>query len=154
METFDYDSLFANQRVIVFSLTNFRALCSINQLISYSEVYDRFKEHGIDNIYVVDSTDWLIGPYIEKREPRMIGLPDRDLAFVNAVAEYGSYQKDPTDLARFWQYVLVINNGQPEKLCHNPFATDAPTAILKDLTYRYRKLSADVILKYLVDNPM
>ena len=150
--TFGYDDLFADRRVIVFSITNVRTICSGEHLRSYRTSYSQLQEDGIDDVYVVDSTDWLIGPYIDKRAPDLKGLPDRDMAFVRAVADHYDYQKNTTELARYWQYVIIINNGKPEKLWHNPFNANAPLRILKDPAYRYKKLSADVVLKYLVDN--
>ncbi len=152
IQTFDYDDLFANQRVIVFSLTQRGTTCSIEQLKSYINTHDKLIEHNINNIYAIDSTDWLIGPQIDKRTDKIKGLPDRDMKFVESLAQHYDYQKSITDLARFWQYVVILNNGEPEKLWHNPFKENAPLAILKDRAYRYRKLSAEGVLKYLVDN--
>ncbi len=152
IETFGYDNLFSNRRVLIFSLTNIRTICSGKQLKSYMNNYEKFKELGIDEICVIDSTDWLIGPYIDKRSTEIKGLPDRDMTFVRALADHYNYQKDTVDLARFWQYVVIINNGEPENFWHNPFKSNAPLTILKDQAYRYRKLSADTVLKYLVDN--
>lgn len=152
-QIFGYDDLFANQRVIIFSLTQFRTTCSANQMQSYISNYNNFLQNGINHVCAVDSTDWLIGPYVDKRTSVIKGLPDRDMMFVSAVAKHYNYQKSITDLARFWQYVIIINNGEPEKLWHNPFKPQSPLVILKDRGYRYKKLSADVVLKYLVDNP-
>jgi peroxiredoxin len=149
--TFDYDDLFANLRVIVFSLTNFRTMCSGLQLDSFTSNYAQFKELGIDKIYVVDSTDWLIGPHIEKRAPTLIGLPDRDMAFVQALAEHYKYKKETFDLARYWQYVIIINNGEPERIWHNPFKESAPLEILKSQSHRYRKVSGNAVLTDLID---
>ena len=154
--TFGYDDLFASQRVIVFSLTNYRTLCSIKHLCGYTDNLTQFKDRGITNMYIVDSTDWLIGPFIDKfstgRAVDVKGLPDRDMAFVKALADNYEYPKKTFDLARFWQYVVIINNGEPEKIWSNPFDVSAPLHALKDQSYRYRKLSADAILKYLIDN--
>lgn len=152
MATFGYDDLFANQRVVVFSLTNFRTVSSGNQLHSYIDKYSQFKELGIDDIYVIDSTDWLIGPYLDKKTKELKALPDRDMLFVQALADHVNYQKETFDLARYWQYVVVINQGEVEKLWHNPFTANAPLSILKDPAFRYRKLSSSVVLEYLVDN--
>lgn len=153
MATFGYDDLFANQRTIVFSITNLRTACSVKQIRGFMDNYNKFKELGISKICVIDSTDWLIGPYTDKRSQDLIGLPDRDMLFVKSLAEHCLYQKETFDLARFWQYVTIINNGNLEKIWHNPFKEDAQLLILKDKNYRYRKISADVALKYLVDNP-
>jgi peroxiredoxin len=153
LETFDYDDLFADRRVVVFSLTQFRTVCSAKQMKSYIDNYDNFLKNGIDNVYVTDSSDWLIGPYVDKRTSLIKGLPDRDMNFVKSLAKHYDYQKSVTDLARFWQYVIIINNGEPERLWHNPFKPQSQLVVLRDINYRYKKISADVVLKYLVDNP-
>lgn len=152
VETLDYSDLFANQRTLIFSVTQLRTTCTANHTQSYIDNYEHFISHGIDNVYAVDSTDWLIAPLMDKKTKTIKGLPDRELEFVSSLAEYCNYQKPKFELARFWQYVVIINNGEPEKIWHNPFNASAPLMILKDPTYRYRKLSADVVLKYLVDN--
>lgn len=152
MVTFGYEDLFSNRRVIVFSLTNYRTLCSVEQLEGYANRYSWFKENGIDDIYVIDSSDWLVGPWLDKRKTEIKGLPDRDMSFVRAIADHHNYKKETLELARHWQYVAIINDGEPEKFWHNPFKSDAPLVILKDKKYRYRKLSADVVQSYLVDN--
>lgn len=152
MVTFGYEDLFAGRRVIVFSLTNYRTLCSVEQLEGFMHRYDWFKQHGIDDIYAVDSSDWLVGPWLDKRRVEIKGLPDRDMKFVRAVADHYDYKKDTVELARLWQYVVIINDGVPEKLWHNPFKANAPLVILKDQKYRYRKISAGVVQDYLVDN--
>jgi peroxiredoxin len=150
--TFGYDDLFADRRVIVFSITNVRTICSGKQLHGFIENCKQFKQLGIDDIYAVDSTDWMIGPAMDTRTQELKGLPDRDMSFVRALAEHHEYSKQTIDLARYWQYVVVVNNGEPEKLWHNPFKEGAALQILKDPAYRYRKLSANDILEHLVDN--
>ena len=150
--TFDYDNLFYERRVVVFSLTQFRTICSGRYLQGYIDNYRCLLKKGIDDVYVVDSTDRLIGPYMDKKTNLIKSLPDSDMLFVSALAKHYNYQKTATDLARFWQYIVVVNNGEPEKLWHNPFKEGAKLAALKNQEYRYRKLSADVVLNYLVDN--
>jgi peroxiredoxin len=153
MTTFDYDNLFADRRVLLFSITNIRTFCSLDQFKSFQDNYLDITACGIDDVCVIDSTDWLVGPWVDKRSDTMKGLPDRDAKFVKALAEHHKYQKETFDLARYWQYVVIINNGEPEKIWHNPFKSTSSLTILKSQAYRYRKLSADVILKYLIDNP-
>jgi len=152
-EIFDYDNLFCGRRVIVFSITQIRTICSARYLQSYIDNYDYFLKNGIDDIYVVDSSDRLIGPYMDKKTGTIKGLPDGDMKFVEAVAKHYAYQKSTIDLARFWQYVIIINDGEPEKFWHNPFKENSQLVILKNYEYRYRKLSVDNIKQYLVDTP-
>jgi len=153
MATFGYDNLFAYRRVIVFSLPQFFTLCAGRQLRSYKDQYEQLRAHGIDDVCAIDSTNWLIGPHIDKRSDTIKGLPDRGMKFIEALAAHYNYQKPVTELARLWQYVVLINNGEPEKIWSNPFKENIPLSVLKDPQYRFRKLSADIILKYLIDNP-
>jgi peroxiredoxin len=150
--TFDYDDLFTNRRVIVFSLTQWRTTCSWDQTQGYIDNYDTFIKNNIDDVYAVDSTDPLMTAWLDKKTKKIKGLPDRDMKFVKALADHYNYQKETFDLARYWQYVVILNNGEPERIWHNPFKEDAPLYILKNQQHRYRKLSADVVLKYVIDN--
>lgn len=153
LTTFDYDDIFADRRVIIFSVPQFRTISSGRHSQDYINNAECFLNNGIDGLYAIDSTDWLIGPMMDKKSKVVVGLPDRDCKFIVALAEYYKYQKPIGELSRLWQYVTIINNGEPEKIWYNPFKADTKLVILKDSTYRYRKLSADVVLKYLVDTP-
>lgn len=151
LTTYGYDDMFANRRVIVFSVPQYRTISSSRHLQDYIDNADDLLNNGIDDLCAIDSTDWLIGPMMDKKSKIIKGLPDRDSKFIVALAEHYNYQKPVGELSRLWQYVTIINNGEPEKLWHNPFRADTKLVILKDNEYRYRKLSADMVLKYLVD---
>lgn len=151
MATFDYDDLFANRRVIVFSITNFRTLDSADQLHAFAKNYNWFKSNGIDDVYCVDSTDPMMAPWADKKTKDIKALPDRDMEFVRIVANNFDYNKKIFDLARYWQYVVVINNGMPEKLWHSEFDETLPLAVLKSKESRYKNLSIDTIQEYLLD---
>jgi len=152
MTTFGYDDLFVDRRVLVFSVTQFRTACSHDHIDSYISHYNSMVANGIDDVCAVDSSDLMIGPLIDKKTPLIKPLPDRDMKFVEALSWHFDYQKDLKNLARLWQYVIIINNGEPEKFWHNPFKENAPLTILKDEKYRYRNLSADIVLQYLIGN--
>ena len=149
LETFGYDDLFLNQRVILFSITNQRATDSERYVSEFIKMYPEFLKNKINNMYIIDSTDMLVGPWADKKN--LLGLPDRDMQFVDALAQECDYQKELLDLATYWQYITIINNGVLEKIWHNPFKVDTPLYILKNYNFRYKKLSADIVLKYLVD---
>jgi len=151
MTTFGYDDLFADRRVLIFSITQFRTMCSQQQIEGYMKYYHDIIGHGIDDVCAIDSNDGLLAPMIDKKSRVIKGLPDKNMLFVEALAKHYDYKKSVEDLARFWQYVVIVNNGEPEKIWHNPFKEDAPLKVLKDQNYRYRKLSADVVFNYLVD---
>jgi peroxiredoxin len=150
--TFDYDDLFSNRRVLIFSITNAYTRCSGLHIKSFELAYQKLLDLGLDNVYAIDSTDWLVGPMMDKKSADIIGLPDRDLKFVESVAELANNKNDINELARLWQYVIIINNGEPEKLWSSPFKKQTSLSILKNPSVRYRGLSVDIIEKYLVDN--
>lgn len=153
MATFGYDDLFAGRRVIVFSINNSFATNSGEQLEQFEIAYSNLKSLGVDDIYAVDSDDWLIGPMVDKRRTDIRGLPDRNMDFVKLVSEYYNINKDVSILAKKWQYMVIITDGRPEKLWHTPFKEGTALSIMKDATVRYRGLTIDKIEKYLVDNP-
>ena len=150
--TFDYDDLFADRRVIVFSLTQWRTICSWDQAQGYIDNYDAFIKNNVDDVYAVDSTDPMMSPWLDKRTKKIKGLPDRDMQFVNALAEHYDYKKNTADLARYWQYVVLVDNGEPKRVWHNPFKEDTALYILKSRQHRYRKLSANTVLTDIIDN--
>ena len=152
MATFGYDNLFADRRVLIFSITQFRTVSSQEQIESYMDHYASIISHGVDDVCAIDSYDGLIGPMMDRKSQFIKGLPDQTMTFVEALAKHYDYRKSVKDLARLWQYVVIVDCGEPEKIWHNPFKEDAPLKVLKDQQYRYRKLSADNILKYLVDS--
>jgi peroxiredoxin len=152
LATFDYDDLFSNRRVLIFSITNAYTRCSGLHIKSFELAYQKLLDLGLDNVYAIDSTDWLVGPMMDKKSADIIGLPDRDLKFVESVAELANNKNDIIDLARFWQYVILINNGEPEKLWRSPFKKQTSLSILKNPDVRYRGIGVNTIEKYLVDN--
>ena len=150
--TFDYDELFSNRRVLIFSINNSYTRCSGLHIKSFELAYQKLLDLGLDNVYAIDSSDRLIGPMMDKKSTDIVGLPDRDLEFVNAVAKLTNNNNDIKDLARLWQYVIIINSGEPEKLWSSPFKKQTSLSVLKNPTLRYRGLGVNIIEKYLVDN--
>jgi peroxiredoxin len=154
IKTFGFDDLFSNRRVIVFSVTQIYTRTTLHQVESFNLRVDSFKQQGIDNVYMIDSSDRTIGPWANIHAKSIIGLPDCDMKFVEYVAEYANVNKPLIDLARLWQYTIIINNGVPEKLWNNPFKIDMPLTFFKNSNYRYRGVGADKVEKYLLDNQL
>ncbi len=151
MATFDYDDLFADRRVLVFSVNNSYTKCSGIHIKNFEMNYQRLLELGLDDIYVVDSVDWLIGPMMDKKNTPIRGLPDRNFDFVKLVADYVGKTENVDELGRWWQYMLIIQNGEPEKVWAAPYKSNVSLSILKNLDLRYRGLTIDKIEKYLID---
>lgn len=153
VETFDYDNLFADRRVLVFSITNSYTRCSGVHIKSFESNYQRLLELGLDDVYAVDSVDWLIGPMMDKKKTEIRGLPDRDMSFIKSVAEYAGRTENINELCNWWRYVIIINNGEPEKIWFSPFKSNSSLVIRKNFDLRYRGLEVDKIEKYLIDSP-
>jgi peroxiredoxin len=152
VEVFDYDDLFADRRVLVLAVNNIMTTSTGVYMESFEQEYQHIIDLGIDAIYIVDSDDLLVGPWADKRPQPIIGLPDRGQQFVSAVAEHFQINKPVVELARHWQYMIVINNGTPEKLWQAPYKSNLDLQLLKSNNLRYFKLGPDVIKKYLVDH--
>ena len=55
------DDLFKGKKVVVFSLPGaFTPTCSTKQLPAYEEMYDRFKQAGVDEVYCVSVNDGFV----------------------------------------------------------------------------------------------
>ena len=151
LATFDYDDLFADRRVLVFSISNSYTRCSGVHIKNFERNYQRLLELGLDDVYVVDSVDWLIGPMMDKKKTDIRGLPDRDMSFIKLAAEFAGRTENIDELSRWWQYMIIINHGEPEKIWSSPFKTNTSLVIRKNFDLRYRGLTMDRIEKYLVD---
>jgi peroxiredoxin len=169
IEIFDYDRLFADQRVIILSTPTLFFPESIEHLNQYKAQYKNFISNRIDNICVVNSFNPLIAGIADSMFNPIIGLPDIDMKFVSALALEIKSSKTINFLSRRWEYVIIINNGQLEKIWQNPFPE---TITLRQYRYgyesgtyhslwelhgkiqemgsiHYRKLNPGVVLDYL-----
>lgn len=148
-ETLGYDDLFANRRVVIFSITNIYTSSSSDHIKKFNAAYDDFILAGIDNVYAINFTEGVFAPWVAQRTSNIKGLTDTDMLFVDQLRQYYGSKKTTLNLAMLWQFILIINNGVLEIIWHNPFKENTPLEILKNVTYRYRKLTVDVVLDYL-----
>ena len=93
------DDLFKGKRVVVVSLPGaFTPICSSKQLPKYEEMYDQFKEAGIDAVYCVSVNDafvmnaWAKDLGVEKVEM----VPDGD----GAISHPGASGKSTSAISR------------------------------------------------------
>lgn len=172
LTTVDYDRLFADQRVIVLSIPVLYFFESHTQMSQYKEEYENFTSNKIDAIYAISSFNPMIAAWADSNyKSSIIGLPDKDQAFVTALAAEVQSTKSIDFLAKRWEYVSIINNGNLEKLWQNPFPEHQTLrqyrygygyskweshGKVQDLgTLHYRKLGPATVLDYLrnsIDN--
>jgi peroxiredoxin len=118
LTTLGFDDLFKNKRVVVFSTT--RMGPTSNQYLGkFHLARSELAIRNIDATYAINSTEWIIGPWVDKLHHSLIGLPDRDCKFVEALAKHCNLTKPVEDAAKHWEYILIIKNGDIEKIWKN-----------------------------------
>lgn len=138
------DELFANKRVVVFSLPGaFTPTCSTYQLPGFEEQYADFKAQGIDEIYCVSVNDAFVmnewARHLNIKNVRVI--PDGAGAFTDGM-------KMTVDMSaigfgrRSRRYAALINNGtvehmfiEPESSAKDPdpYGESSPENVMKYL---------------------
>ncbi|QIV96211.1 peroxiredoxin [Allofrancisella inopinata] len=137
--------IFNNKRVIVFSLPGaFTPTCSTYQLPGFENNFDKFKQLGIDEIYVLSVNDsFVMNKWVEFQKIKNIKpIPDGNGEFTAAL----DMLVDKENLGfgkRSWRYAMVVNNGEIEKFfvepgkCNNseddPYGETSPENLLKYL---------------------
>jgi peroxiredoxin len=144
-----YDDLFSNRRVIIFSLTNIYGNMSYPQLKKFDNEYEKIKALGFDDIYCISSDELTIAPWADIHAKNIIGLPDNTHEFLKIVAQHSGLNAELDDMAQYWQYIAIIDNGSIEKLLYNYIKKDLPLRILKSEKYRYHNLGLDGLYTYL-----
>ena len=137
--------IFDNKRVIVFSLPGaFTPTCSTYQLPGFENNATRFKELGIEEIYVLSVNDsFVMNKWIQAQDVKNIKpIPDGNGEFTEGL----DMLVDKSNLGfgkRSWRYAMIVNNGEIEKMFVEPGkrdnAEDDP----------YGESSPENLLKYL-----
>jgi len=140
-----YPNLFYNRRIIIFSLPLPINPFSVHQLRGFAENYNTFKNLGIDDIYSISSNAIVI-PFTVEQSVNITPLSDVKQNFVKFLKP-DSPNFD--ELARLWQYSVIVNNGTVEKLFSNPLKSNMPLHVYCNRLYQYRSIDAETILSYL-----
>ena len=138
--------LFHEKRVIVFGLPGaFTPTCSTKQLPGFEEMYDQFKEKGIDEIYCVSVNDGFVMRAWAKEHT--CGDKVKCLADGNGeLTRQMGMLVEKTNLGfgmRSWRYAAVINNGIVEQMFEeegmednhgeDPYEISTPENILENI---------------------
>jgi len=120
------DDIFKGKRVLVFSLPGaFTPTCSTYQVPGFEENYDRIKELGIDEVYVISVNDtfvmrkWMIDQEIKNLK----FIPDGSGNFTRRMGML----IDKSHLGfgmRSWRYAMVVNDGVIENWWEEPGIND------------------------------
>jgi glutaredoxin-like protein len=136
--------IFKDKKVIVFSLPGaFTPTCSSSHLPRYEELYDTFKQEGIDEIYCVSVNDtfvmneWATSQEVEKVKV----LPDGNAELTDFMGMLVN-KKSLGFGHRSWRYSMLIDNGVVIKQFIEPDVEGDP----------FEVSDADTMLKYLNEN--
>ncbi len=140
--TADY---FAGKRVVLFSLPGaFTPTCSTYQLPGFEENFDKFREHGIDDIYCMSVNDaFVMNKWAEMQGIKNVKvIPDGSGEFTRRIGMLVC--KDNLGFGmRSWRYAAIVNDGVIEAwfeepgLCDNhgedPYGESSPENLLSYL---------------------
>ena len=143
-----YADLFANRRALVLATPIPVNMSSWYHMMSYERRVTDLKQLGIDSVYCVSCEPLLI-PYMDKHAKQILPIVDYTQQFVSLMAGYASRNTNIQELARMWEYVAVINNGNLEKTFSNPLKEGMSLAVYNHEKYRFRGIGPEIVISYL-----
>jgi len=120
------DNLFANKRVVVFSLPGaFTPTCSTYQLPGFEEQYEDFRAQGIDDIYCISVNDaFVMNEWARSLDIQNVHIiPDGAGAFTEGMG----MTVDMSSIGfgkRSRRYAAIIDNGQVQHMFVEPEASE------------------------------
>lgn len=135
------EQIFKGRTVVVFSLPGaFTPTCSSHQLPRYNELYETFKDHGVDEIVVVSVNDtFTMNAWAKDQDAEKITFfPDGNGDFTRGMGML----VDKRDLGfgqRSWRYSMLVKDGRVEKAFVEPEEPGDPFYVS----------DADTMLKYI-----
>tara|TARA_B100001113_G_scaffold227803_1_gene187030 strand:+ start:2499 stop:3041 length:543 start_codon:yes stop_codon:yes gene_type:complete len=118
--------LFSNKRVIIFSLPGaFTPTCSTFQLPGFENNFEKFKEKGINEIYVVSVNDaFVMNAWASDLGIKNIKvIPDGNCEFTTAMGMNVAKSNLGFGI-RSWRYAALIDNCKIEKIFEEPGKSD------------------------------
>ena len=116
------NELFKGKKIVMFSLPGaFTPTCSGQQLPSYDEMYNQFKDKGIDDVYCISVND----AFVMNAWARDLGIknikmiPDGCGTFTRSMGMLVNKPKQGFGM-RSWRYSALINDGVVEKFNEEP----------------------------------
>ncbi len=117
-DTVETSKLFKDKKVILFGLPGaFTPTCSTKQLPGYEEMFHKFQEKGIDEIYCVSVNDaFVMSKWFKDQEVLNVRwLADGSGLLTDRLGML--CKKDNLGFGvRSWRYACVINNGIVEQM--------------------------------------
>ncbi|MUG32762.1 peroxiredoxin [Psychrobacter sanguinis] len=139
------DELFANKKVVVFSLPGaFTPTCSTSHLPRYEELYNEFKALGVDEVVCVSVNDAFVMYQwgLKQGRKNVFLLPDGNGEFTRKMGML----VDKSNLGfgmRSWRYSMYVDNKEIKQVFMEPgFDDNCPTD-------PFEVSDADTMLEYL-----
>lgn len=135
------DELFKNKTVIVFSLPGaFTPTCSSSHLPRYNELYDVFKQHGVDDIICVSVNDtFVMNAWKADQEATNIHfIPDGNGEFTQGMGMLVD-KKELGFGQRSWRYSMLVKDGIVDQMFVEPDEPGDP----------FKVSDADTMLHYI-----
>jgi peroxiredoxin len=119
--TKNWQEIFENRRVLVCSLTRF-SQTFIKAYIRHIEIYaELYKLLGIDQVYFITKNSPWVLLNAGTRTRTLETLGDVDNNFIRQLAEQQNItSRDVNFLSRYWNFQVLINNGQVERIDQQP----------------------------------
>jgi len=118
----DYDDIFANKTVVVFSLPGaFTPTCSSSHLPRYNELAPKFFAEGVDEIVCVSVNDtFVMNAWAKDQDADNINfIPDGNGEFTDGMGLL--VDKSAIGFGkRSWRYAMLVKNGVIEKMFIEP----------------------------------
>lgn len=139
------DELFANKKVVVFSLPGaFTPTCSTSHLPRYEELYDEFKALGVDEVVCVSVNDAFVMYQwgLKQGRKNVFLLPDGNAEFTRKMGML--VEKENLGFGmRSWRYSMLVENKEIKKMFIEPgFEDNCPED-------PFEVSDADTMLEYL-----
>lgn len=139
------DDIFKNKKVVVFSLPGaFTPTCSTSHLPRYEELYDEFKEQGVDTVVCVSVNDAFVMYQwgLQQKAKNVFLLPDGSGEFTRKMGMLVC--KDNLGFGmRSWRYSMFVDNGEVQQMfVEDGFDDNCPTD-------PFEVSDADTMLNYL-----
>ena len=136
---------FGGKKVVLFSLPGaFTPTCSTKQLPGFEEMYDKFLEQGIDEVYCMSVNDaFVMNAWAKQQDLKNVKvIPDGSAEFTRKMGML--VKKDNLGFGlRSWRYAMIIENnkikqtfiepGYKDNAEDDPYGETSPQNILKFL---------------------
>ena len=140
------DELFNNKKIVLFSLPGaFTPTCSGQELPSYDDMHQQFKDKGIDAVYCISVNDaFVMNAWARDLQIKnVVMIPDGCGAFTRSMGMLVNKPKQGFGM-RSWRYSAIINNGVVEQFFEepgfnnesnddDPYTVSAPEHVIKQL---------------------